>query len=136
MSTQENDKNPDNASVRIAFASIDGGAVDSHFGSARYFQIYDVYLRDDHDGEVFSHAETRRTDAKCKGSCESGFGHLVKLLEDCKAVFALKVGGGAASAMLTAGIRVFEAAGEIEEIIAELISNGMLEENCNEVSQQ
>ena len=29
-------------SMRIGLASIDGAYIDQHFGSARYWQIYDV----------------------------------------------------------------------------------------------
>jgi predicted Fe-Mo cluster-binding NifX family protein len=105
---------------RVAFASIDGTAVDQHFGSARYWQIYDI-------SEEETFIETRKSAAKCQGHCDGGFEHLLKLLDDCDAIFVLKIGQSAAAFMLAKGKRVFEAVGAIEEIIAQLLM-GALEE--------
>jgi predicted Fe-Mo cluster-binding NifX family protein len=111
------------AIMRIAFAST-GEYIDQHFGSARYFQIYDI--TDDGDS---GHVETRKTAAKCRGHCEGGFDHLLQTLNDCDAVFVLKIGGEAADFMISHGKRVFEASGEVEEIIAELIESDLLSES-------
>lgn len=108
-------------SIRLAFASSDGSYIDQHFGSARFFQIFDV---SDSDYELI---ETRRTDALCQGNCEGGFEHLLKALEDCDAVFVLKIGEGAAAFMIGHGKRVFEARGPVEGIITQLIQENMLE---------
>ncbi|MFT4146140.1 MAG: NifB/NifX family molybdenum-iron cluster-binding protein [Mobilitalea sp.] len=107
--------------MRIAFASIDGTAIDQHFGSARYWQIYDI----NYDG--FIHITMRKTSAKCQGNCEGGFDHLLNVLDDCEAVFVAKIGQSAAAFMISKGIRVFEAAGSIEDIIAELQGGDFLE---------
>jgi predicted Fe-Mo cluster-binding NifX family protein len=109
--------------TRIAFASIDGAAIDQHFGSARYWQIYDIA-----DDGTYSHLEARKTAAKCQGHCEGGFDHLLDVLRDCDAIFVLKIGQGAAAFMIQNGKRVFEAAGEVQEIIAQLIEGNLLEE--------
>ncbi|MBZ4667626.1 MAG: Dinitrogenase iron-molybdenum cofactor biosynthesis protein [Defluviitaleaceae bacterium] len=103
---------------RIGFASIDGAVIDQHFGSARYWQIYDV------DSEA-RFVETRKTVAKCQGHCEGGFDHLLDVLKDCDAIFVLKIGEVAAAVMLPKGKRVFEAEGEVEDILAEIM-NGLL----------
>ncbi len=106
---------------RIGFASIDGTVIDQHFGSARYWQIYDV------DTEA-RFVETRKTSAKCQGHCEGGFDHLLHALKDCDAIFVLKIGEAAAAFMLAKGKRVFEATGEVEEILMQVISSHLLEE--------
>jgi len=104
---------------RIAFAST-GEYVDQHFGSARYFQVYDIADNEHH------HMETRRVQAKCQGSCEGGFNHLLGILNDCDAVFVSQIGPSAAAFMIAHGKRVFEAAGAVEEIIAELKKGNLL----------
>jgi predicted Fe-Mo cluster-binding NifX family protein len=107
---------------RVAFASA-GGYVDQHFGAARCFQIYDI------KSGGYGFVETRETAAACEGGCEGGFGHLLKALEDCDAVFVMKIGRSAAEFMLRNGKRIFEAAGSPEAIIAELIRGRLLDES-------
>jgi nitrogen fixation protein NifX len=96
---------------RMAFAST-GEYIDQHFGSARYFQVYDIADNEHH------HVETRRPEAKYRGNCEGGFNHLLEILSDCDAVFVGKIGPGAAAFMIAHGKRVFDAAGAVKEIIA------------------
>lgn len=109
---------------RIGFASIDGTVIDQHFGSAGYWQIYDMDTDDADTGAHF--VETRKTAARCRGNCEGGFEHLLSVLNDCDAIFVLKIGESAAAFMLAKGKRVFEATGEVEEILARLINDRML----------
>lgn len=107
-------------SYRIGFASTDGTIIDQHFGSARYWRIYDV--------DTKAHfIETRKTTAKCQGHCEGGFGHLLTVLEDCDVIFVLKIGEAAALYLLSNGKRVFEATGEVKDIIV-WITDGNLQE--------
>lgn len=108
---------------RIAFASIDGARVDQHFGSARYWQVYEV-------GDAVVFLETRKTKAKCQGNCEGGFEHLAEALFDCEAIFVSKIGPGAAAFMFQKGKRVFEAAGDVEEIIEALLEQKVLEQEA------
>lgn len=105
-------------SYRIGLASISGTVIDQHFGSARYWQIYDV------DSEAHF-VETRKTEAKCRGHCEGGFEHLLTVLKDCDAIFALKIGEAAAAFMISKGIRVFEAAGDVKGIMAWLMDGNL-----------
>lgn len=106
---------------RVGFASIDGTCIDQHFGSARYWQIYDI----DETG-VF--VETRKTAAKCAGHCEGGFDHLLEVLRDCHALFVSRIGERAAAFMIARGKRVFEARGDVADIIGELTAGNWLEE--------
>lgn len=108
--------------ARIAFAST-GDSIDQHFGSARYWQVYDLA-----DDGTYQHVETRRTAAKCQGNCEGGFEHLLETLNDCDAVFVSRIGQSAAAFMIGRGKRVFEAAGEIKEILAQVAERNLLEE--------
>ena len=106
---------------RVGFASISGIVIDQHFGSARCWQIYDL------DTEAHF-VETRKTQARCQGHCEGGFEHLLAVLDDCDAIFVLKIGETAAGYMLSKGKRVCEAYGELEKIIAQLLGSGLLAE--------
>ena len=109
---------------RIAFASA-GEYVDEHFGSARYFQVYDLADSGNHE-----HVETRRTEAKYRGDCEGGFDHILQILNDCDAVFINKIGQSAAAFMIAQGKRVFEASGRLEDIIAQLKKENFLEKEA------
>ena len=106
--------------VRIGLSSIDGSYVDQHFGSARNWQIYDV-------GDDGAFVETRKTRPTCNGHCEGGFDAQLEVLHDCEALFVSKIGEGAALVMLNKGKRVFEAAGPVEEIIAAVVDQGLLD---------
>jgi predicted Fe-Mo cluster-binding NifX family protein len=106
---------------RAAFAST-GEYIDQHFGSARYFQVYDI------NGSEHSHVETRKAEAKCQGNCEGGFDHLLEVLSDCDAVFVSRIGQSAAAFMIGHGKRVFEAAGMVEEIIKKQKKGNLLED--------
>lgn len=106
-------------SCRVAFAST-GEYVDQHFGSARYFQVFDVM-----DGKTVF-VETRKTMSMCQGNCDGGFDHLFQALQDCDAVFASKIGPGAASVMLAKGMRVFEAFGEVAQILLQIQEDGLV----------
>ena len=106
-------------SVKIAFAAT-GNDIDQHFGSARYWQIYDLA-----DDGTYAHIESRKTAAKCQGGCEGGFDHLAEALKDCGAVFVSKIGPGAAAFMISRGMRIFEAAGGIDEILTRFAENDL-----------
>jgi predicted Fe-Mo cluster-binding NifX family protein len=109
---------------RIAFAGA-GEYVDQHFGSARYFQVYDIADSGNHE-----HVETRTAQAQCRGNCEGGFDHLLQILNDCDAVFVSKIGQSAAAFMISHGKRVFEASGKVEDILAKLAEGNLLEEEA------
>jgi hypothetical protein len=64
--------------------------------------------------------EQRVTSAKCKGNCEGGFEHILSTLADVDAIFVSKIGETAAAYTIRSGKRIFEAQGEIDEIIRKL----------------
>lgn len=108
--------------MRVAFASTDGNYVDQHFGSARIFQVFDI------EGDSYHLVEPRRVAAYCRGNCEGGFDHLLEALADCDAIFVIRIGPAAASFMIQHGKRVFEATGQVAEIIEQAIGFNMLDE--------
>lgn len=109
-------------SYRVAFASSYGIEIDQHFGSARYWQIYDLDTKE-------NFIETRKTMPKCLGNCEGGFDHLLTVLKDCDLIFVGKIGETAAAVMTSKGKRVFEATGKVKDIIAWLTHGNLLEGN-------
>ena len=108
-------------SMRIGLASIDGAYIDQHFGSARYWQIYDV----DSEGRF---VETRKTSPTCNGHCEGGFQAQLEVLADCDALFVAKIGESAALTILQKDKRVFEAGGPVDEIVEAVVEQGLLGE--------
>lgn len=101
---------------RLAFAGT-GEYVDQHFGAARCFQVYDI------EGGAYKYVETRETEAGRQG----GFERVFETLKDCDMVFACQVGPSAAAFMAAKGKRVFEAAGAVEEIIAQIVEKKLLD---------
>jgi len=115
---------------RIAFAST-GDFIDQHFGSARCFQVYDLA-----DGGNNVYVETRPAQAKCQGHCEGGFDILLQILLDCDAVFVSRIGQSAAEFMISHGKRVFEASGKIEDILAELKEEKILDNEPEQTNER
>lgn len=101
--------------ARIALASTNGRDVDAHFGSATRFEIYVL------SGGEASFEESRPG----LPYSASGHGGVPKPLQDCAAVIAARVGRGAAAALIAGGLRVFEAAGPIDAVLASLARNGL-----------
>ena len=106
--------------VRVGFATTSGILVDQHFGSARYWQVYDF---DESDAEL---VEERMTKPSCQGHCEGGFDDILKTLSDCDAMVCAKIGDGAAAYVISKGKRVFEAAGNLDQIVEVMITQDLL----------
>ena len=109
--------------LRVAFASSNNAYIDEHFGSAQYFQVYDI------DESEATYVEERRINPLCKGHCEGGFDAAYELLIDTDAIFVLRIGESAAGYMIQHGKRVFEAHGFIENIVNELIADGFAKDS-------
>ncbi len=107
--------------MRVAFASIDNNSVDQHFGSARYWQIYDIDQRS-------TYVELRKVTVPNldQAQHEDKFQQIYEILQDCAAIFVLQIGDAAARFLSLRDIRVFEASGEITLIIKELIEKNLL----------
>lgn len=98
--------------ILVAVASKGGGMVNQHFGHAKEFMIYEV---DANEAKFIGHR-------KIADYCQGGYGEeaaldgILKTIEDCKAIFAMKVGPCPQKAIQAAGIEVVEDYGVIEAI--------------------
>ena len=88
---------------RIAIASSDGQAVDQHFAKAENFLIYEIT-----EGNV-DFVEDRLVNGSISGSYHSDalIEEITNLLNDCKAVFTLKIGERAMRHLNINGIKSF-----------------------------
>lgn len=103
---------------RIAVASSDGIVVNSHFGRAEKFYIYEVKA-----GEKEKLIEKRTLKPVCNGGNHDDkqlFDNVTQF-KDCKYVLVSKIGMGAAQIMEQMGIVPMELPGMIEESIEKLI---------------
>ncbi len=107
-------------SVRVGFATTDGGYIDEHFGHAMYWDVYDI-------GEEVEFVATRKVKASCSCHNKQVFDDMLSTLEDCEVLFVAKIGQEAAAHVINKGKRVFEAVGDLYKIIPELVRTRALE---------
>ena len=102
----------------IAVATTDGEMSNTHFGRADKFYIYDA----DSDGYV-ELREVRHVEPICKGGYhyKDEMQRGVEKFADCGYVIAAKIGEGAAEVLSQNGIKSFEIAGYIYDVIDRLI---------------
>lgn len=107
---------------RLAFASSTGLMVDEHFGRSGRFVIIDA------DPSGWYTVGTRLVPpANAAGNHQqSDFERVATLLNDCDGLFVLKIGPYAAQFLMERGIRVFEASGAVEHVLARLKAEGLL----------
>jgi predicted Fe-Mo cluster-binding NifX family protein len=109
---------------RVAVATTDGRFIDTHFGHADRFDVYELG-----DGGV-GFVETRRSAAACsRGRHEdSAFDAALAALGDCEAIFVSVIGYGAARYLNQKGMRVFESPySAVAEVLSHIVSDGTLE---------
>ena len=109
---------------RIAVASSKGTLVDTHFGHAERFDVYEL----GEEGSAF--VESRNTASACsgKGHDESAFDLTLSLLSDCEAIFVSVIGYGAAAYLHEKGMRVFESPYfAVSEVLEKVRAEGLLE---------
>jgi nitrogen fixation protein NifX len=109
---------------RIAIASSNGKLIDTHFGHAERFDVYELA------DSGFAFVETRRPGAACSGGRhdEEAFDATLAAIGDCEAVFVSVIGYGAAAYLNRKGMRVFESPYfAIEDVLAKVSSEGLLE---------
>ena len=124
-------------SFRVAVASSDGRNIDSHFGSAENFYIYELYQNEtweqiDIRENVNLKENTGLSDEEgksgCSGSCSGRRGNChgalenIKFLSDCSYLFATKVGIKSSKLLLREDISVLEVSLPIEEAFPKLIA--------------
>ena len=116
----------------MAVASTDGIVVNSHFGMAESFYIYEI------DGDKVRCADRRAIDEEAKGcACGDADDHNKKLLKkietikDCKYVVISRIGVGAENLLSEYDIKSYEIPGFIEESLNQLISYVKLDDLFN-----
>jgi predicted Fe-Mo cluster-binding NifX family protein len=104
-------------SYRIAIASSNGESVDQHFGQAQNFLIYQVSSK---GIDFVEDREVQLAQSETPHS-EENLEHLVKLLDDCSAVFVLKIGARSSSYLQLRNISIFEVDFSLNHIFTTLI---------------
>ncbi len=98
---------------KIAFASTDGYVIDTHFGRARDFYIYQFFS----DESVF--VEKRSVSPVCLGGSHlnDDMQKNIDQFLDCKYIVASRIGAGASSIMQSKGIIPMALPGEITDAL-------------------
>lgn len=109
--------------LKIAVATSDGISVNTHFGKAQFFRIYEI------NGENYQLLEIRDAVAACQHQrthSQTDFDTVISLLQDCKALFVKKIGQNAADYLIQKRVRVFETSAEIPVLIQQIIRQKLL----------
>ncbi|QEP44385.1 dinitrogenase iron-molybdenum cofactor biosynthesis protein [Ectothiorhodospiraceae bacterium BW-2] len=101
-------------SIRVAFASDSGRLIDGHFGSCRYYLIYQVAV------EATKLVDIREVDRDAEAEDKNGY--RAGLINDCQLLFVASIGGPAAAKVVRAGIHPLKKAqgGAIDDHLKEL----------------
>jgi MoaA/NifB/PqqE/SkfB family radical SAM enzyme len=106
------------APMRVAVASRSGMMVDTHFGHAKDFLVYEV------DEHSLRFVERRNTETFCKGNdyCaddeqENRLDKTIATISDCKAVVCLRIGHAPQAKLKAQGIVVLTNCDSIEEAV-------------------
>lgn len=119
------EEKPEVKPMRYAVASKSGINIDTHFGHASEFYIYDLI-----NGEVYF-VEKRSVDKYCHGkedcdTTEDKFAKIFKTIEDCNNVLVLRVGPEPLRKLQEKNIKVHQLFSEIKEgirsIVGEVVS--------------
>ena len=113
----------DERKYQIAVASSDGIVVNSHFGRADQFLIYQLEIDNENDDWMKKYVELRKVVPVCQGGNhdDNRLQETAKLFSDCKYVLVSRIGQGAAFALEGKGITPMELPGMIDESIEKLI---------------
>jgi predicted Fe-Mo cluster-binding NifX family protein len=111
-------------SYRIAIATGDGVTSDQHFGQAKEFHVFAV------DDSKYEWIGARRVAPVC-GNCgqaheDKDFDSIAELLRDCDTIAVSKIGPGAVRYLRGENFRVFEAHGEIKNILDMIIQKNLM----------
>lgn len=106
---------------RASFASSDGKVINQHFGHARQFLVAEI----DEEHKNWKYIETRVSVPACVNGnhSDSGLEDVCILLQDCRAVFAARIGPGALAYLAQYGIQGMETPYMIEEVLHALVNS-------------
>jgi predicted Fe-Mo cluster-binding NifX family protein len=110
------DSNQQYDAFRVAFASSDGYVVDTHFGRATSFYIYQYF-----EGE-YVFVEERNVTPVCLGGSHSTekMKENVAQFSDCQYIVALRIGMGAMAIIQDKGITPMALPGDITDAMEKL----------------
>lgn len=102
--------------MKIAITTSDGKQVDTHFGKAKVFHIFEIK-----QGKI-NLLEKRSTTAYCSSVeghpfREDKFEAVYEVLKDCQILFTKKIGDVPAEKLREKGLEVFENNGPIVECV-------------------
>lgn len=121
-------------SYKVAVASSDGKVVNTHFGRALQFLIFEV-------GDTgWSFLEARENQPACSFGehSDGGLLHTAQLISDCKIVLVTMIGPGASQVLEQRGIKPFSSPGYIDELLNKLVASKILfkQRGVNHVKQK
>ncbi|MBN1953289.1 MAG: hypothetical protein JW801_18935 [Bacteroidales bacterium] len=102
--------------MRVAVSSTNGKTINSHFGKARTFYVYEI------EGENIRFMEIRNTPSYASKDPlhafrAEQFDKVLKVIGDCQAVYTKQIGAVPAEKLRSLGIRVTQAEGGILEVL-------------------
>lgn len=111
---------------KVAVASTDGKEVDSHFGKATLFYIYENHPEDD----SWKLTEQRKVTPVCDGGNhdDTRLQEQVENFSDCKYILVSKIGWSAENALEEEDIHSLELPGTITEALDKLIKYEKLQQ--------
>lgn len=107
--------------VRVAVASSDGKVVNTHFGRAEQFLIFDVTSAD------YSFIELRKSEPICTGGEHSNnaLDDRLKLLKDCEIVLASMIGYSVIASLIAKGITPLQVTGLVDDVLKKLAASNI-----------
>lgn len=100
----------DGPRLRVAIASSDGRALDSHFGSAKKFVVYDVSADQSVLVEIIDFSDTSDESGDHGAAAEDRIGAKVGTLKGCHVLLVLAIGGPVAAKVVKAGVHPIKVA--------------------------
>lgn len=101
---------------RVAVASSDGQMVDSHFGHADHFFIFEV---SEESGD-FVHVETRSANAFCSGGTCGSQDEKTDALDGISYVLCARIGPHALQMLERRGIRAYDIVMPVDDALAKV----------------
>ena len=92
------------AQLRVAIASSCGKALDSHFGSAKKFVVYDVTPTDSRLVEIVDFSDTSDESGQHGEAAENRIAAKIGALAGCQLLLVLAIGGPVAAKVVKAGV--------------------------------
>ncbi|MBE5859603.1 MAG: radical SAM protein [Butyrivibrio sp.] len=107
--------------IRAAFATSTGFSIDRHFGAADRFDIYEI----DREQKTFEKIDTRLVERACleHKHNEERMSAVAGTIDDCNAVFAECIGGGARNVLEKLGIEPIEMDYSVMKVLSALVKS-------------